>query len=85
MLSKMEAMRKFILFFCILKKLILLISFFFFFSNLKSWWFGVSVRNIKIQITALEVSLGTSGNWVALSRTSYNYWICSSCLGTGFI
>jgi expansin (peptidoglycan-binding protein) len=48
------------------------------------WWFALLASNVggSGEVTNLEVSDGNNGQWTAMQRQSYNYWIATS--GAGF-
>lgn len=46
------------------------------------WWTAIQVRDHRNPIATMEVQQGTS--WIPLSRTSYNYFLASNGLGTGY-
>jgi expansin (peptidoglycan-binding protein) len=47
------------------------------------YWFGILVDNHKIQLSKLSIRVSSSSNWISLSRSAYNYWICDSCISGG--
>ncbi|WP_233579461.1 MULTISPECIES: expansin EXLX1 family cellulose-binding protein [Micromonospora] len=47
------------------------------------WWFAVLVAGHGNPLRAVEVRHGSSGNWRAASRQSYNYWLIDSGAGPG--
>lgn len=46
------------------------------------WWTAVQVRNHRNPITKLEY-MDSGGSWVNVPRTTYNYFVESSGMGTG--
>jgi expansin (peptidoglycan-binding protein) len=45
------------------------------------WWVAIQVRNHRVPVRALEAQV--NGQWVALERQDYNYFVAASGLGTG--
>ncbi len=47
------------------------------------WWVAIQVRNHRLPITGLEIKPSGSADWIAVTRTDYNYFVHPSAIATG--